>query len=358
MSIKTKETGFGIWKIFVGIGAVIVISCAVIFGVILADSTGVNIKKDVRVVVESGDGPAAVARKLKAAGAIKYPKAFRIVSRFGGYDSKYMPGAVTVKNGASYEDILDQLCNVERDTVKIVIPEGYEAKQIAQEVAAATDVTEEEFMAALDPSLYDYKFLENLPERSIKMEGYLFPATYTIPLSYSAQDIVSSMLDAFNQRFSEEYYARAAELNMSVDDVITMASVVERETGSGAERGKVAGVFYNRIKAGMKLQSCATVQYVLGERKPVLTIADTKTDSPYNTYVHAGLPVGPICNPGEESIRAALYPEETDAYYFCLSKNGEHIFSTNYNDHKKAMESNDLVIGVDTSAIENEDAKK
>lgn len=358
MAIKTKEMGFGIWKVFAGIGAVIVIACAVIFGIILSDSTGVDIKQDVRVVVESGDGSVVVAQKLKNAGAIKHPRVFRIMSKIGGYDSKYMPGAVTVKNGESYEDILKQLCNSERDTVKIVIPEGFEARQIASEVAKNTNISEEEFMAALDPSLYDYEFLKDLPERDVKLEGYLFPLTYMIPLSYSAQDIVNTMLDNFDKHFGDEYYARAQELNMSVDDVITMASVIERETGSGAERGKVAGVFYNRIKAGMKLQSCATVQYVLGDRKPVLTIADTKIDSPYNTYVYAGLPVGPICNPGEESIKAALYPEETDAYYFCLSKNGEHIFSTNYSDHKKAMEGNDLVIGVDTSAIENEDAKK
>ena len=108
----------------------------------------------------------------------------------------------------------------------------------------------------------------------------------------------------------------------------------------------------------MKLQSCATVQYVLGERKPVLSIADTQIDSPYNTYVYAGLPIGPICNPGEECIKAALYPEETDAYYFCLSKSGEHIFSRTYEEHVAAMESNDLTMNVDSSALENEDSMK
>ena len=145
---------------------------------------------------------------------------------------------------------------------------------------------------------------------------------------------------------------------MTVDAVVTMASVVERETNSDSERAKVAGVFYNRLNSGMKLQSCATVQYVLGERKPILSIADTKINSPYNTYVYAGLPIGPICNPGEECIKAALYPEETDAYYFCLSASGEHIFSTNFEDHVKAMETMDLTVNVDTSAVENEDGKK
>ena len=166
------------------------------------------------------------------------------------------------------------------------------------------------------------------------------------------------MLKTFDNMFKQEYYDRAAEMGMTVDEIVTMASIVERETNADSERAKVAGVFYNRKNSGMKLQSCATVQYVLGERKPVLSIADTEIDSPYNTYKYAGLPVGPICNPGEECIKAALYPEATDAYYFCLSKSGEHIFSATYEEHVAAMESNDLVMNVDSSAVENEDSMK
>jgi UPF0755 protein len=166
------------------------------------------------------------------------------------------------------------------------------------------------------------------------------------------------MLKTFDSMFTEEYYNRAAEMNMTVDQIVTMASIIERETNSDEERAKVAGVFYNRLNSGMKFQSCATVQYILGERKPVLSIADTQKESPYNTYLHSGLPIGPICNPGEACIKAALYPESTDAYYFCLSQSGEHIFSKTYEDHVKAMESNDLIMSVDSSAVENEDSKK
>lgn len=166
------------------------------------------------------------------------------------------------------------------------------------------------------------------------------------------------MLKTFDQKFTDEYYKRAQEMGKSVDQIITMASIIERETDSDTERAKVAGVFYNRLNKGMKLQSCATVQYVLGSHKPVLSIADTEIDSPYNTYKYAGLPVGPIANPGEDCIKAALYPEETDAFYFCLGKNGEHIFSKTYEEHVAAMEANDLVTTVDSEAIENEDSKK
>ena len=190
------------------------------------------------------------------------------------------------------------------------------------------------------------------------MEGYLFPATYEIPNGMSAHDIIDLMLAAFDNQFKPEYYERATELGLTVDEVITMASIVERETDSGTERAKVAGVFYNRRNSGMKFQSCATVQYILGERKPVLSIADTQIDSPYNTYMYAGFPIGPICNPGTECIEAALYPEATDAYYFVLGKDGSHIYSKTYEEHLAAMQSTEQNISVDDSAIENQDSLK
>lgn len=358
MAIRVKETGFGLWKIAVAVIAVIVIICAVIFTAVMRDRSGVKLDNDVTIEVQSGSGAAVVAEQLKEIGVIKYPSAFRLESKLGGYDGNYQPGSITIHDGMSYSDILDLLITSERDTVKVVIPEGYEIRQIATALSDAGLPGADEFMDALDPSLYDYKFLENLPDRDMKLEGYLFPATYEIPISSSGQDIVNIMLKAFDNMFKQEYYDRAAELGMSVDEVVTMASIVERETDSDTERAKVAGVFYNRKNSGMKLQSCATVQYVLGERKPVLSIADTEIDSPYNTYKYSGLPIGPICNPGEECIKAALYPEATDAYYFCLSKNGEHIFSRTYEEHVAAMESNDLIMNVDSSAVDNEDSMK
>lgn len=358
MSIKVKETGFGIWKIIVSILAVLVVIGAIVFVFVLRDSNGVDIENDITIEVQEGAGSYSVAETLKENRAIKYPLVFRLESKLGGYDGQYKPGAVTIKSGMSYGDILDALITTDRDTVKVVIPEGYTIVEIANALSEAGLPGAADFMNVLDPSLYDFRFLENLPERDMKLEGYLFPATYEIPITYSAQQIVELMLKTFDSKFTEEDYNRAAELGMTVDEVITMASIVERETNSDSERAKVAGVFYNRKNSGMKLQSCATVQYVLGERKPVLSISDTQIDSPYNTYKYAGLPIGPICNPGEACIQAALYPEVTDAYYFCLSKSGEHIFSTTYEDHVKAMESNDLTMNVDTSAVANEDSMK
>ncbi len=358
MAVKVHETGYGKWKIPVILVAVIVVLALAGTGILLSDSTGIDIDTDsVSLEITEGSGPSSVARMLKDKGVIKYPLLFKIQSKLGGYDGGFQPGALTVSDGMSYSQILDLIITPNRGSVKVVIPEGYEVKQIAQKLDEAGLVGWQDFYAALNPQDYDYRFLKDLPQRDGVMEGYLFPATYEIPYGMSAHDIIDLMLSAFNNQFKDEYYSKAQEMGMSVDEIVTMASIIEREAGDG-EKPKVSGVFYNRLKSNMKLQSCATVQYILGERKPVLSISDTQIDSPYNTYKYSGFPAGPICNPGIESIEAALYPELTDAYYFVLGKNGEHIFSKTYEEHLAAMDSSDPAMSVADTAIENQDNLK
>ena len=359
MAVKVRETGYGKWKIPVIIIAVILVICLAGAVILLKDSLGVTVPDgEAQIEVAEGDGTAAVADDLERLGIIKYPILFKIQSVLGGYDGNFQAGAATITSGMSYSQILDLLITPSREATKVTIPEGYEIKQIAQRLDEEGVCAWQDFYAALNPDEYDYDFLENLPRRDGQMEGYLFPATYEIPDDMSAHDIIDLMLAAFDSQFTDEYKARAAELGMTVDEVITMASIVEREAGDNSEMAKVAGVFYNRRNSGMKFQSCATVQYILGERKPVLSIADTKIDSPYNTYLYPDFPIGPICNPGIESIRAALYPAVTDAYYFVLGKDGTHIFSATYEEHLAAMNSADPATSVDSSAIENQDSLK
>lgn len=347
MAVNEKESKFSVFKIFGGAAAVIAAVCAVICISALNDKNGVSLDGPVTVEIPSGAGSAVVADTLHDAGVIKYPILFRLQSKKNNYDGQYQPGSITVTDGMSYSDILNEIVKTNRDSETVSIPEGYEARQIAQTLQEAGIISADEFMAALDPSLYNYKFLEGIPsDRPVKLEGYLFPATYSIPHGYTAVQIVDMMLGEFDKIFTDDMYQRAKDVNITVDEAVIMASIIERETNSDTERAKVAGVFYNRINSGMNLQSCATVQYILGERKPVLSIADTQIDSPYNTYKYPGLPVGPIANPGEACIRAALYPEKTDAFYFCLSQNGEHIFSKTYEEHLEAMNSNGLAENV------------
>ncbi len=358
MAIQIKETGYSKWLTPIIIIAAAVVLLVTGLVILLSDSLGVSIDEgEKRIEVAEGDGASVIADKLGEADIIKYTWLFKIQSKAGGYDGNFQPGAVTVSSGMSYGQILDLLITPNRETARITIPEGYEIKQIAQKLDEEGVVGWQDFYAALNPADYNYPFLQGLPQRDGVMEGYLFPATYEIPEGMTAHDIIDLMLSAFNSQFTQEMYNRAAELGMTTDELITMASIIEREAGEG-EKAKVAGVFYNRRNSGMKLQSCATVQYILGERKPVLSIADTKIDSPYNTYMYPGFPVGPICNPGMESINAALYPEVTDAYYFVLGKDGEHIFSATYDEHVAAMSGSDPTVSVADTAIENQDSMK
>ena len=356
MAVKVQEKKYGFKGIILFILAVLIIICSIMAGIILSDSRGVKIAGSTKITVSEGDGSAAVAYKLKESGIIKYPLVFRLESKTGGYDGRFLPGDAEITSGMSYKDILELMVSDNRNTAKITIPEGFTIKQIRDRLNEAGLIDADKFDAALNPDDYNYRFLENLPERENRMEGYLFPATYYISEGMSEHDIIDMMLKEFDVQFKNEYYSRAKELNLTVDEVITMASIIEAETDSDTERAKVAGVFYNRLKSGMKFQSCATVQYVLGERKAVLSVADTQIDSPYNTYLHSGFPIGPICNPETACIEAALYPEDTDAYYFVLGQNGEHIFSKTYEEHAAAM--NNAKNGVDNSAISNEDSKK
>ena len=358
MAVKVHKTGYGKGKIIVIIIAVIVVFGLAVMGVFLSDSLGVSLKEESkRIEIKEGDGASVIAEMLEDEGIIKYPFLFKLQAKMGGYDDDFQPGAATIKDGMSYDEIIQLIATPNRETTRVVIPEGYEVKQIAKKLDEEGIVSWQDFYAALNPQDYDYRFLKDLPQRDCALEGYLFPATYEIPNGMSAHDIIDLMLSAFDSQFDDEYYMRATEMGMTVDEIVTMASIVEREAGEG-EKSKVAGVFYNRLKSGMKFQSCATVQYILGERKPVLAIADTKIDSPYNTYINSGFPIGPIANPGSEAIKAALYPEETDAYYFVVGKDGTHVFSKTYEEHLAAMNGADPTVSVDDSVIENQDNMK
>ncbi len=342
MTINVKEKKLSSWRIFLLLFLLATIFVAIAFSSIAKDSNGVDLASDITIEIQEGAGAASVADLLYDNNVIKHPLVFRIYSKTGGFDTAYQPGTVTVTNGMTYVDILNAITTPDRNSIKVTIPEGYTIKQIAQTLADAGLCTTDEFYSALNPALYDYRFLKDLPEREARLEGYLFPATYDFPPNATPETIVNMMLKTFDENFGDTYYARAKELNLTVDEVVTFASIVERETNADTERARVAGVFYNRMEKNMYLESCATVQYILGENKPVLSVEDTSINSPYNTYRNPGLPIGPIASPGADCIKAVLYPEKTDALFFVLGTNGEHIFSETYEDHLKAMEENGL----------------
>ncbi len=322
------------WTIMAAVIAVIIVGINIIR--IGADYRRISLDERVTFKIESGTGSREIAAMLKEQKVIKYPKIFLMAAKTGGYAGRFKAGSITIEPKSSYKDIMNTLIQDNRNATKVTIPEGFEVRMIIDRLEEAGVIDRETFISMLDASRYDYKFLKDRKDRNDNLEGYLFPDTYYIYPEDTEEDIIKKMLDEFDSHFKPEYYDRAKELKMSVDDIVKLASIIERETDLAEERSKVAGVFYNRIKKNMKLQSCATVQYILKERKPNLSNEDVKIDSPYNTYKYDGLPVGPIACPGIECIEAALYPEETTALFFVQGPDGKHIFSETYEEHLKA----------------------
>lgn len=296
---------------------------------------------DLSVRIEKGSTVGRIARELKDAGLIEYRWAFVLFAKVTGNADSFQYGTYVLNTDMDYLELVTNLQKTAsfRATVTVMIPEGAELREIIATLDEKNVCTAEELWDAVENHPFDYDFLQNLPERENRLEGYLFPDTYEFFEQSDAVTVLTKFLDNFEVKFSQELRDRAQEIGMSIDEVVTLASVIEREAASDEDRATVSSVFHNRLNSTQYplLQSCATVQYVLQERKPVLTYDDIKIDSPYNTYLYEGLPIGPIASPGLASIRAALYPETTDYYFFVVTADGTHIFSKTLAEHNAAV---------------------
>lgn len=296
---------------------------------------------DLSVKIEKGSTVGRIARELKDAGLIEYRWAFVLFAKVTGNADSFQYGTYVLNTDMDYLELVTNLQKTAsfRATVTVMIPEGAELREIIATLDEKNVCTAEELWDAVENYPFDYDFLQNLPERENRLEGYLFPDTYEFFEQSDAVTVLTKFLDNFEVKFSQELRDRAQEIGMSIDEVVTLASVIEREAASDEDRATVSSVFHNRLNSTQYplLQSCATVQYVLQERKPVLTYDDIKIDSPYNTYLYEGLPIGPIASPGLASIRAALYPETTDYYFFVVTADGTHIFSKTLAEHNAAV---------------------
>ena len=292
--------------------------------------------REVMVIIEEGSSTAAIASSLKDRNLIKNEYVFRDHCQRMEYDVQFKYGEFMLSRSMSVDEIADVLIQgtVLASTKKFTIPEGYNITQVAHSLAEQDIVSEAEFYEVVRNGQFDYAFLEGCPEGDERLEGFLYPETYEVFTDATAYDVVSKMLAQFDALFKDDYYSKAQEMGMSIRDIVTMGSIVERESVKAEERKVMAGVFYNRLEQDMKLESCATIQFILGEPKEFLTNEDTQIESPYNTYLYEGLPPGPICNPRMASIEAALYPDENDYIFFVLSADldGSHKFSTDYNE--------------------------
>ena len=319
--------------------AVILISLiSLVLYQVYSDMNGVGGDDKLYVIdVPAGAGASTVSNLLANRGIIKYAPLFRL---YAGNRYMFQQGRHSVSSSMTYKELLNTFASYADggvgDQVEVVIPEGSELHRIAAILEEKGLVTEYDFMNEVNYGRFDYGFVNAIPRTENRLEGYIYPATYQIFPGTSPHDIVTMLLDAFNSKVMPVY--NASNTTDPIDYVVTMASVIEREAASEEEMPIVSSVFNNRLYEGRKLESCATVQYILGERKPVLSEEDTEIDSPYNTYRNKGLPVGPICSPGLAAIRAALYPEQTPYMYFVAAADGSrNYFSETYAQHQEKV---------------------
>lgn len=246
---------------------------------------------------------------------------FQVITKFMKTDALLQSGEYRFSSAQNLVQIIEQLIRGRVMLYRITIPEGFQAKQIARLLA--------------DREIVDYEvFLKFIKEENQYREGYLFPDTYEFPKNIGAENVLKLM----QKNFEDVVYKHInPEQNfpagLSFHQIIILASIIEKEAQGTEDKPRIASVFYNRLSEGMFLQSCATIQYLLDKPQERLTEQDLTIESPFNTYLYPGLPPKPICNPGLESILAAVHPTEEDYFYFVLGKDGKHVFSRTYQEH-------------------------
>lgn len=291
------------------------------------------------VVIPSGSGTETIGNILEESGIINSGFKFKLASKFEGNDGKYKAGTYALSPSMDVVTIMDMIISGDSDenTTRFTIPEGVTIKEVAQILSDKNLINYDAFIDEIEHGDFDYDFVKDLPAGENRLEGYLYPETYEIYTNASEHDIINKMLAQYDKLVTDEHYKQAKAMGYSMNDIITIASIIEEETLYKAERPLVASVIYNRLNIGQKLQVCVSVQYALPEHKEELTYEDLEIESPYNTYKYAGLPPGPICSPSISSIEAALNPADTDYYYYVLSEknDGSHNFSNSYSEFQQ-----------------------
>jgi len=302
--------------------------------------------REVAFVIESGETVSTVAYHLHGIGLIGDAELFRRVVQYWGADGDIQVGVYSLRPDMTMEEIMRQLQHGRMPSKKVTIPEGWRAEQIAGLLAEEELVSEQEFVQAVALGRTGHGFLRDRPpESSLGLEGFLFPDTYELPQQTTAARVIDIMLQNWDQRVSPEIRDKASELGMTMYEIVTLASIVEREAVVGEERPIIAGVYLNRLEKGMYLQSDPTVQYAKGYseatgswwnrmiQEEAITVV-----SPYNTFLNPGLPPGPICNPGLAAIKAVLVPESSDYLFFYHKGDGSHAFAVTYEEHLRNEE--------------------
>lgn len=306
----------------------------------------IEIDEEVTFVIESGTHSSTIADKLEEAGLIRNAMVFKYYLRFIGEGHRFQAGEYAIPPGITLDELIEKFNNgdtVQADMIRFTLPEGFTVEQIAEVLDTTGLATQEQFLQLMsDPSLFADTLVSNIPESQdykYALEGYIFPETYEVTVDSTPEDVIRRTLNELDRKLStlpEDWEQQLDVLGVTFHEMLTIASLVEREVVVDSERALVAGVIYNRLKNNHLLQIDASVQYALGEHQNRVLNEDLEVDSPYNTYENVGLPPGPIASPGIKSIEAALYPQETDYMFYVTKKDGtsEHYFAVTYQEHQ------------------------
>ena len=355
-----------------GIRVLLYVCCVLAVAVLLAvavwrcaDDVLSLTKEDAEVTVSIPDGAtiSQIAGELKSKGLVRYETLFKFYCWASHAEKTIEPGTYTLNSRYDYHALVSNMIEAspDRAVVEVTIPEGYECEDIFRLLEADGVCSYQDLADTAASYEFAYDFLQEIPYGSEnRLEGYLFPDTYQFYMGDDPENVIDKFLRNFDNKFTSDLYDALDALNdrlaqrmrenafteteitdakLSLYDLITVASLVEKETARTSESATIASVIYNRLCS--KLYPCleidATIQYALAERKEILSNADKGVLSPYNTYTNAGLPAGPIANPGMNSIRAALYPAETKYYFYALDTTGVHHFSETYYEHQNFL---------------------
>lgn len=292
-------------------------------------------KNTAQIVIEvPSDGSfRGFCKDLEEKGIIKHWRVLDIISQVKGSDTQIQAGEYELSPSMTPQEIIAKLSS--GDVLKriVTIKEGMDLWDIAKEYSAKNLLAEDEFLTLVK----DRSLLDRVDIKADSFEGYLFPETYQYSGKLNTINAIWRMLEEFHKNWSSEYNDRLAELNFTIHEIITLASIIEKESGNSEEQPIIASVFYNRLKNGMRLESDPTLVYGNKTYGGVVTNKHKNTESPYNTYKNYGLPPGPICNPGKTAIKAALYPAETDYIFFVADGKGGHVFTKTLREHNEAV---------------------
>ena len=301
-------------------------------------TTGPNEK----ITIAQGATAAQIAKELQQKHLIRSAWAFRYLVRARQTEFKIFVGDYLLTPAMSPDEIINRLLktSVALVTDSVTIPEGYTTEQIIDLLVKKGIGSKEEFTKVVTEDEFTYSFLKDAPKGIHRLEGYLFPNTYDISVKTTPHAMIGLLLKQFEKELTPEVKKDLNTMKLSIPQWVTLGSLVEKEALKATDRPLIASVFMNRLKIGQPLQSCATIQFLLPAAKEKLYDKDLLIPSPYNTYLHAGLPPGPIANPGHASLQAALHPTQTDLLYFVAKKDGYHAFAKTYPEHLKNINSN------------------